>query len=438
MGQNEGHVLLLHIGTPKTGTTVLQKFLSDNADVLETYGWQYPKENALGDKNGVLFYDVYEEKLNQEPGHWDAVWSGLREKLKKNHVILSSENIYDWDMERLLRLAKREYGNIKVLIYLRRQDLYLESYWNQWVKLGHFTGSLAEFEESFEELSSAHYLKKLELICDVVGKENLTVRVFEKGQWKGKRKDLFSDFLDAVGLDPDWSQFRIEDRANERLSGNFLELKQAINCLPGFDKNPMYQQYFMQLCQNRPGGGISGKKEGYFSREGRERYLAQFEEENRVIARTFLHREDGILFYDGNTDIPQSRSEASSLEADMARLFALMLDREVNRLKENSVHMASRGRKIAFFGAGAYCRQILRAYHLNVSVIIDNDRGKRGTEVLGVPVILPEEILDWRAYLILITCGNAGAVEEELMARGLQKWEHYLTAQEVFFSESIL
>lgn len=115
-----------------------------------------------------------------------------------------------------------------------------------------------------------------------------------------------------------------------------------------------------------------------------------------------------------------------------------MLDREVNRLKENSVYMASRGRKIAFFGAGAYCRQILRAYHLNVSVIIDNDRGKRGTEILGVPVILPEEILDWRAYLILITCGNAGAVEEELMARGLQKWEHYLTAQEVFFSESIL
>lgn len=437
MEHNEEHVLLLHIGTPKTGTTALQKFLYDNAEALEKYGWCYPKEKALGDKNGIIFYDVFEEKLNQDPEDWESIWSILKGKLKNYNVILSSENIYDWDMVQLLQQVKKEYGNLKVLIYLRRQDFYIESYWNQWVKLGHYEKKLEDFITDFSKWSSIHYLDKLNQICEVIGEENLQVRVFEKGQWKGERRDLFSDLFDAIGIEPEWEDFHIAGRANERLFGNNLELKRVFNSLPGSDKNPAYQQYFMQLCQNVRGRGKTGSNEGYFSKEGRDNFLKQFEEENQIIARRFLHREDGVLFYDNNTDIPQNLSKASSFETDMVKLFALIIDQEINRIKECSINMASRGRKIAYFGAGAYCRQILQLYKLEVSALIDNDEKKKGKEILGVPIISPGDIVNWQDYLIVITCGNTGGIEEQLKSIGLRKWENYLAAQDVFFSESI-
>lgn len=36
------NTLLLHIGTPKTGTTALQKFLSENSEELKKQGWDFP------------------------------------------------------------------------------------------------------------------------------------------------------------------------------------------------------------------------------------------------------------------------------------------------------------------------------------------------------------------------------------------------------------
>ena len=36
------NTLLLHIGTPKTGTTALQKFLAENSEELKKQGWDVP------------------------------------------------------------------------------------------------------------------------------------------------------------------------------------------------------------------------------------------------------------------------------------------------------------------------------------------------------------------------------------------------------------
>ena len=47
-----------------------------------------------------------------------------------------------------------------------------------------------------------------------------------------------------------------------------------------------------------------GKKSFYLSREKRKEILIQYSDENAMIARRYLNRNDGKLFFDDNIDYP--------------------------------------------------------------------------------------------------------------------------------------
>lgn len=50
------NTLILHIGTPKTGTTAIQKFLYDNQTLLKEKGFFYPEIQKImyGVTNGAI------------------------------------------------------------------------------------------------------------------------------------------------------------------------------------------------------------------------------------------------------------------------------------------------------------------------------------------------------------------------------------------------
>ena len=145
--------LYLHIGTPKTGTTALQNFLPANEEVLEQHGICYPdfgfRYTGLGvHRNGhFLVTGNYKDEFgNRVPEKEEADYQeGLRkleETGKKfSKIILSDEGIWKQSItdrenfwERLNKDLKRIGFDIKIVVYFRRQNLFVQSHWAHKIK----------------------------------------------------------------------------------------------------------------------------------------------------------------------------------------------------------------------------------------------------------------------------------------------------------------
>lgn len=129
--------LILHIGFQKTGTTAIQNFLFNNARILNKYKYSYPEmqKGKFNITNGYCLRNCVTEfglgKVNNKCESWKIFWDKTRDELKKNNVIISWEGISTYNIDDFFSAVKNEYDNIKVIVYLRRQDRYIESLYNQ-------------------------------------------------------------------------------------------------------------------------------------------------------------------------------------------------------------------------------------------------------------------------------------------------------------------
>ncbi|MCI8557555.1 MAG: hypothetical protein HFI19_07295 [Lachnospiraceae bacterium] len=449
------HTLLIHIGISKTGTSALQTFLYENMEKLEEYGWRYPDLNkelfglqflTFGKEiNGSVFYKE-REKLDTEAENWNKAWERVLEHLKTKNVIISDERICVWDTNKFLTAAKEKYDNIKVIIYLRRQDRAIESFWNQRVKNPVGCGQIFQEFIHFDgcaECAPYHYKRQLDDISNIVGKENLIVRVYEKGQLCGEKHNTESDFLSSIGIEPDWDQWKKCVPQNLRLGENYLEIKRIFNSI--LDEGDVEQGISSMLCFEKLSQNFccEEKEKGCFTIEEREKFLKQFEAENEEIAREYLHRNDGILFYDDRKDYPLYEYSYTSFEQDMIRVFSALINnqsRELQRLEKHNSFLAeklmlfnnSNGKRLLLFGAGHKCRKLLDELRTPVTLIVDNDETKSGKSLQKVPIVFTEQVKDWSDYFIIVTCAETEEIEQQLQGFGLEKEKDYVVAKDYF------
>ena len=454
------NTLLFHIGRMKTGTTALQVFLHENVAMLKQYGWCYPdlrKElpqircwNVMNrGKNGTIFY-TEEGRIDEFAENWIEPWKRILKYLEKYNVIISSEDIANRDTGKFLKLAKKKYENIKVVMYLRRQDRAVESAWNQEIK-GDWVCNTTIHEYLTEEtIESLHYLRQLNQISDIVGKENLIVKVYEKQQFQGENHTIMSDFLSIIDIEPDWSKWKDCHIQNPRLSGNYFELKKIFNSIRsvGYENisNPFYADIFVKLSQKFC---CESGEEGYFTVKEREDFLKQFAWENKQIAHVYLHRDNGCLFGEDTMNYPlRTVNSCTPFEQDIVRVLSAMVcsldermlvqSREIQRLKEQNNNLTAKmllnnrkERKILLFGAGYKCRELLRNNNLlPVSAIVDNDEKKSGELVCGIKVSHARDIIDWTGFYVVVTCVETDEIEKQLCGYGLKKEYDYVLAKE--------
>lgn len=339
------NTLLIHVGMAKTGTTALQSFLVNNRCKLEKYGWCYPILNdgkhgyweqweaeRLG--NGYKIYDAW--IINGIRSEWDRGWEIILKHLNNKNVIVSAEDIYKCGTDKFLTDAKEKYGNIKVIVYLRRQDRVTESRYNQRVK-----GSI-EYK-TFEEFISSDvvaedflkYALKLDSISQIIGRENLIVRIYEKQQLIGN--NTVTDFLSVIGIPSDQDEWERGQVNNFSLDGNYLEINRLLNSVinvntlmgGGEDEDGLrawtnwkVKTDFRNVCTELSSAFEHNKDSGLFATDKRKEFLEKFASDNEYVARKYLHREDGILFYDDRMDYPMLEMDRhNSFEADMIRVL---------------------------------------------------------------------------------------------------------------------
>lgn len=355
----------LHIGTPKTGTTSLQNFLSDNGEALNRhnicypdFGFRYPQVGVLRNGHFLVTTKYRDEKnnriLEKERADYEKGLD-LLEECAENYskIILSDEGVWRASLysrnnfwSNLKKDLEERQLDIKIIVYLRRQDLFIQSQWMQKVKerfCGDFKDYLAYIARTGYPLDYYEYLHNLER---VFGKDALIVRVFEKGQFLGEEHTIHSDFLNIFGLKLSDGFQMNQEFYNQSLEGNYLELKRFLNVMDEWktSKHPLLKQ--IQEVQNRKLFGEGTVKYTYFEEDGQETYLEQFRESNANVAREYLGRDDGILFYDAIKDMQQYSLEKEVFLRDTLVVYGKMFDalakenqqlREKNRQLEHKI-----------------------------------------------------------------------------------------------------
>ena len=368
--------LYLHIGMPKTGTSYIQNFLRANNEVLKQNGYVYPDFGIRFGKIGInrnghflvsVIRDENKKRLKKEEQRienecFDKLFALMEEY---PNAILSEESI--WNSGERIRgegfwtnlkskLADRGI-ELKVIVYLRRQDLFIQSFWAQHVKETSLSDTMHEYIDGkrFKRLKLDYYAR-LNKICKEIGKENMLVRVYEKNQYTGSEKTIISDFFTTVGLEYNDSYTELERLPNTSLTGVYLETKRQLNKIEGLVERKDYIQDLIKkvVVLNNDVRSISSNE--FMSGADAVAFLKRYEESNEKVAREYLGREDGKLFYDKqkitNENLPEyTISDYMDVIAQMIALqntksnekneLIYALRTEVKELKEENKKLQS-------------------------------------------------------------------------------------------------
>jgi hypothetical protein len=321
--------LFLHIGTPKTGTSALQWFFFHNRPRLKELGITYPDFGIVDDchhRIGASFhhpdvrpaYIQYKDMLTLEE---------YAEMLKaiEGDVLISSELISHGYLASKLREAIGDV-DIRVVVYLRRQDSFLESWYNQEVKLLSGEG-IREFYERAGGLLD-YRLGILEGWAAVWGVENVVVRAYEKKRFAAQH--ICDDFVEHV-----FGWKRPEDFAmppsdvNPGLSADALEYKRAVNTLPLSDEVKCLLATTMATYSCVEDSGQPSSR-SVMPHSLRKEILERYRESNAWVARTFMGREDGCLF--AEPDWKADDDGAHRLSRDTVLAISRFIERDMPNL----------------------------------------------------------------------------------------------------------
>lgn len=308
--------LYIHIGILKTGTSAIQTFLGNNRVILEEKGYCFPDLNlyfpGIGhNRNAHFLVSKYSEKGSRlKPGESEAIFENGMSQISKaskhyENIVLSDEGIWHnggveaafW--EKIKSRLSEDGIELKVVVYLRRQDLFIQSYWAQMIK-EHWTIPFDEFIRSgqYKKKCILDYYDYMNTIAGVIGKENLIIRAYEPQQFGGTDHTLISDFMEAIGLSLTEEYETPESLVNISLAGSCLETKRLLNQIPAFREKKSYIVPYLRDIQAEQMESAVFNKALYFSKIEQLKFLSQYEEGNRAIAREYLGRKDGILFRD--------------------------------------------------------------------------------------------------------------------------------------------
>ena len=354
--------LYLHIGTPKTATSSIQKFLDENKEVLEKYGYcypesvyRYPKVNIR--RNGHFLVDkiVNEDgkrDKEQEKIYLEKGFEQIEDCFQRfDNVIISDEAVWhssSYFRKNIFAILKKkadEQGyQIKIIVYLRRQDQFLLSRWNQSVKQNFSYAAKMTCEEYFfkvrkKEKKIFEYATKLDEISDYFGKENIIVRRFQKDSWKDG--SIIHDFMHEIGLEVTEEFKELEKEANLRLNKNTTEIKRIINQNMEFtEKEISYLGKFLKIISEN---SIEEKPSSMLSKEETQNFLSEYEQENLRVSEEYC-KDGKPLFSSEINDVPKWSPQNDEMYIDMIRFFTtatIQLHRENLKQDEEIKYLKS-------------------------------------------------------------------------------------------------
>ncbi len=336
--------LYLHIGTPKTATSSLQKFCFLNQEALHDYNFSYRRlpfsyPNVGQNRNAhFLIGPGAHEKLTAEKKqeYQDRLDAGLQfihEQFSEyDNVILTEEHLWyalnyvKWDPVQIILDDASAHGyTVKVLVYLRRQDGFLISNWNQLVKKQHNQRTIEEQLQIVltKDPLIAHYDQALDKLSEKIGAENIIVRRFEASSWPDGI--IYRDFLAALGLSEDLPLRYPAEEVNQSLKYNYIEIKRKINT--NLFLTDAQKDRFCLLVKKASDSRPEHEEYGILSTKEVKKLLALFKKGNARTAKEYI-RDGRPLFTDEIKKVKKWRSDNEYMLEDEQYFLSILSEEE--------------------------------------------------------------------------------------------------------------
>ncbi|NWG38593.1 MAG: hypothetical protein HXY27_01295 [Hydrogenophilaceae bacterium] len=294
--------IYLHIGQTKTATTTLQAFFFENRNWLHDNGIYYPEcPEAHPIKTQHRFLVESIAGLNLPFPDRIGAWDYLEKKIDASDrdKILISEEVF-WHLfekrpagrKSAIQWIRQRLGNldVKIICYLRRQDKWIESWYNQIVKTDVNALSRLEymdFIQTYRDYGLLNYSEALQPWSDVFGEENLFVRPFEKSRFLNG--DIIADFMSILGCEVSDSLTRPKDQ-QVSLCNSACELSLLFNRTP---QAAEFKKRFMRVIKQYDADVIDNRR--FTSKELSESLLREFEDSNRQLASKYAKGGDDFF-----------------------------------------------------------------------------------------------------------------------------------------------
>lgn len=306
--------LYLHIGTSKTGTTTIQTYCGINREQLKSKGVLFPimpyhYDRITKNRNGHFLYAmIYENGVRNKEKEKQV----LKQELDYivdcfkdyDNVLLSEESIWWATATRRKGLWKylQEHSQqnnyqVKIIVYLRRQDQFMMSRYNQIIKTD-TGGGTQRFYEYFKDMNGKYkcvmnYRQRLDYMAKFFPKENIVVKRFDRSYFYNG--DLNADFLHILGVEIDDTFAELPKDENLGISVQSGELKRVLNRLGTmtFAENQKLLQMLNECEELLPKREVS-----IMTTEHIEKFMKKFIDDNESIAVDYIG--DGKPMFDYN------------------------------------------------------------------------------------------------------------------------------------------
>ncbi len=318
---------VVHIGTEKTGSSTIQECLYINRQLLKKHGVGVLETPGKRNNSNLAAYamsDDYFDSLRsllsiRTPDELNDWRIRFKNEFKReintlddgiDTCIISSEHFHSRlpklsEINRLAELLNSLFDEIKILVYLRRQDQVAVSFYSTKCIVGYDFKNILPVGKN----ESDHYYNYYDLLekwSSVFGRQNLIIRVFDKDKFH--HGNLLVDFFKSAGIYADNIDLQVPGNQNESISATTqLVLRNYNKHFPShFESNSNNTVIRIRNLLNRrinemfPGGGLLP------SRKDAIAFYKAFAESNRKLAEKWFGKDN--IFSEDFSYYPETSS----------------------------------------------------------------------------------------------------------------------------------
>jgi len=275
----------LHFGIQRTGSTTVQRCLVANSELLKKNGYLYPLLGVNFRHNGLAW------QLNNKKVSIENIIDRIEAEVTPvtHTVILSGEDFalvkdYAW-----LETLTKKY-DVEIAMYLKRQDLWLESWYNQHVKWPwskKFSNQDVDFfYKNINDFPWIDFESLLSRITKHIPQKSLHLAVVDGLGVK----DTAADFLAFCDISADLVQSASEKNASLSMAQIDILRRIDLYSLPGKSRQKIIKTLVELDIEE------DDKKKIVFDDEQVSAILNRFEKSNQRVAKKYFNR--AVLFSD--------------------------------------------------------------------------------------------------------------------------------------------
>lgn len=332
--------IILHIGAGKTGSSAIQSFLDLNVDALRREGIVVPANDfGISGRSYGNHVRVFREWNDDPVAGRQALESAIANLVEHagnaSTLLISAENLAAYKAGPDLFEGLTKNHEIEVILYIRRQDEFILSAWQQWN---------AKVQDDFLAwlltVVGTHgnwhvYLTSWE---KVIPRKNIKVRIFDRTQLKGG--DVIADFYDQLGLSVPFDSFAYPAKeANPSFPESIMEMVKGNRRIFRDAHDNRFQEFVHDVTDDRY---VKNRRESLLTAAQRRAIVARYASGNRWVQKIYFGEKKGGLFAPVRDDAYFLPDPKTMLRQQLGFLVAIVFgvyrwrrERRQKNLREN-------------------------------------------------------------------------------------------------------